>query len=102
MDLDEAAALAPEVGLNNLINNLAPSDTDVKRVIVTSPSYLKALSSIISDANEDVVRAYFAWKVIQSFASSIEADELKPYKRFTNKLAGKVRQYSRYSRGLIS
>jgi endothelin-converting enzyme len=89
MGLNEAAALAPEVGLDHLINNLAPSGTDIKRVIVTSPSYLKALSDILSDTKEDVVRAYLAWKVIQSFASTIEADELKPYKRFENKLAGK-------------
>jgi endothelin-converting enzyme len=91
MDIDKAAELAPEVGLHHLIKSLAPSDTDVKRVIVTSPSYLKALPDIISEAGDDVVRAYFAWKVIQSFTSSTEAEELKPYKRFRNKLEGKVR-----------
>ncbi|KAI9166288.1 endothelin-converting enzyme [Paramyrothecium foliicola] len=89
MNIDEAAALAPEAGLDQLVKSLAPSDTDVKRVIVTSPSYLKALSGIISDADEDVIRAYFTWKVIQSFSASVEADELKPYKRFRNQLAGK-------------
>lgn len=89
MSFDEAASLAPEVGLDSLIRDLAPSDYEVKRVIVTSPSYLKALSAVVSDAGTDVLRTYFAWRTVQSFASSVEADELKPYKRFSNELSGK-------------
>lgn len=92
MLIDKAAALAPEVGLDDLVHHLAPSDVVVERIIVSSPDYLKALSSIISDASTDILRTYFAWKAVQSFSSYVEADEIKPYKRFVNELSGKVGQ----------
>jgi endothelin-converting enzyme len=89
MSLDETISLAPEVGLGDLIRHLAPEDFTVDRVIVTSPAYLKSLSAIVSDADADVLRTYFAWKAVQSFAGSVEADEVKPYKQFVNVLSGK-------------
>lgn len=33
--------------------------------------------------------SFFLWKAVQSFASYVEADEVKPYSRFRNELAGK-------------
>ncbi|KAM0275049.1 hypothetical protein ACHAQH_007610 [Verticillium albo-atrum] len=89
MILDEAAALAPEVKLTGLIHDLAPDNFVVNRVIVSSPKYLKALSAILSDTPSDVLHNYFAWKAVQSFAFAVEADEVKPYKRFVNELSGK-------------
>ncbi|KAM0328871.1 hypothetical protein ACHAQA_005287 [Verticillium albo-atrum] len=89
MLIDEAAALAPSVDLNKLIHDLAPAGSVVDRIIVSSPSYLKDLSSILSETRTDVLLAYFGWKVVQSFAYSVEADEVKPYKRFVNELSGK-------------
>jgi endothelin-converting enzyme len=90
MSVDEASELAPEVDLESLFAGLAPPGYDTKRVIVTSPKYLKALTDILSDTSHDVLHTYISWKVVQSFASAVKADALKPYERFRNELAGKA------------
>ena len=92
MALEDANKLAPEVDLKGLLHELAPKDVSIDRVIVMAPDYQSKLSSILKDTSSEVVMNYFLWKAIQSFSSYIEADELKPYKRFLNELAGKVRQ----------
>ncbi|KAG9198389.1 hypothetical protein G6514_010233 [Epicoccum nigrum] len=89
MALEDANKLAPEVDLKGLLHELAPKDVSVDRVIVMAPEYQSKLSSILKDTDSEVVMNYFLWKAIQSFSSYIEADELKPYKRFLNELAGK-------------
>ncbi|OSS43699.1 hypothetical protein B5807_11538 [Epicoccum nigrum] len=89
MALEDANKLAPEVDLKGLLHELAPKDVSIDRVIVMAPEYQSKLSSILKDTDSEVVMNYFLWKAIQSFSSYIEADELKPYKRFLNELAGK-------------
>lgn len=89
MALEDANKLAPEVDLKGLLHELAPKDVSIDRVIVMAPDYQSKLSSILKDTSSEVVMNYFLWKAIQSFSSYIEADELKPYKRFLNELAGK-------------
>lgn len=90
MSVDEADKLAPGIELANLIKALAPAEVPVNRIIVASPSYMKALSTIISETESHVLQAFFTWKAVQRLASSVEADVLKPLKRFDNELAGKV------------
>ncbi|KAJ4286152.1 hypothetical protein N0V90_013501 [Kalmusia sp. IMI 367209] len=89
MPIDQAANLTPQIDLKALIQGLAPSNVDVGRVIVMTPDYLKELSSIISETDAKVLQNYFIWKTIQSFSGYIEADAIKPYKRFANELVGK-------------
>lgn len=91
MLIDEADAIVPEIELRTLINNLAPSKSKVKRVIVMAPDYLTQLSIILAATEKEVLQSFFLWKAVQSLSSYIEADALKPYKRFRNVLAGKVR-----------
>lgn len=97
MTIDEAAKLTPQVDLKALIQELAPSNVDVTRVIVNTPGYQKELSSIIHDTDAKVLQSYFVWKTVQSFSGYIEADAIKPYKRFTNELVGKVRHVQHHS-----
>jgi endothelin-converting enzyme len=92
MSLKEASDLTPELDLSQLIQGLAPPKVDVKTIIVASPPYMKKLSEIISGAASDTLQNYFIWKAVQSLSTYIEADAVKPYKRFTNELQGKVRQ----------
>jgi endothelin-converting enzyme len=89
--IDEAAQLTPQVDLKGLIHGLAPGKADVPRVIVMSPDYQKELAGIIKETATEVLQNYFVWKAVQSFSGYIEADAVKPYKRFTNELVGKVR-----------
>lgn len=90
MSIDEAANLTHQVDLKALIQGLAPGDVDVTRVIVNTPQYQKELSTIIDETDAKVLQSYFVWKAVQSFSGYIEADAIKPYKRFTNELVGKV------------
>jgi len=89
MLIDEAAAIAPEIELKALIQGLAPANSDVHRVIVMAPKYLKELSVILAATDREVLQSYFVWKAVQSLSSYVEADAVKPYKRFRNVLAGK-------------
>lgn len=91
MSLKDAELLTPQVQLGHIINSLAPSDVTTQRLIVSSPDYLRNLTSTLKDTSKDVLQTYFIWKAIQAFASEVEADELKAYSRFTNELQGKVR-----------
>lgn len=90
MLIEEAAAIAPEIELDALLQGLAPSHSKIERVIVQAPHYLKELSTILAATNRKVLQSYFIWRVVQTFSSYIDADAVKPYKRFKNELAGKV------------
>lgn len=89
MLLEDAAAIAPEIGLKSVISSLAPAKSKVDRVIVMAPHYLKELSVILAATDKDVLQGYFVWKTVQALKAYVDADELKPYKRFRNVLAGK-------------
>lgn len=89
MLIDEAAAIAPEIDLKGLLKGLAPKDAKIDRVIVMTPKYLKELSLILAATDKEVLQSYFIWKIVQSYSSYVDADAVKPYKRFRNVLAGK-------------
>jgi endothelin-converting enzyme len=91
MLIDEADAIAPEIELKALLDGLAPANSKIERVIVMAPKYLKELSVILAATDKEVVQSYFVWKAVQSMSSYVDAEAVKPYKRFRNVLAGKVR-----------
>jgi endothelin-converting enzyme len=91
MLIDEANAIAPEIELKALLDGLAPANSKIERVIVMAPKYLKELSVILAATDKEVVQSYFVWKAVQSMSSYVDAEAVKPYKRFRNVLAGKVR-----------
>lgn len=90
MLIDEAAAIAPEIELKSLLAGQAPEGTKIERVIVMTPKYLKDLSTILAATPSDVLQSYFIWKAVQSLSSYVDADAIKPYRRFVNVLAGKA------------
>ena len=90
MSLKEADKLTPKIKLADLISSLEPADVKTERIIVMSPSYMSNLTDILSVTPSKTLQTYFVWKAIQAFAPYVEADELKPYKRFLNELQGKV------------
>ncbi|KAK5019059.1 hypothetical protein LTR16_000941 [Cryomyces antarcticus] len=89
MSLQDADTLTPQVHFSRLVDGLAPSNVKTTRLIVGAPQYMKDLAEILSNTPKDVLQVYFLWKAVQSFASAIEADAVKPYKRFSNGLQGK-------------
>lgn len=95
MLIDEADAIAPEIELKALLNSQAPPNSKIERVIVMTPDYLKHLSVILAGTDKEVLQSYFLWKAVQSFSSYVDAEAVKPYRRFINVLAGKVRRFHR-------
>ena len=59
ISLKDAELLIPQVRLSKIISSLAPSSVEVNRLIVSSPDYIKALSSIISQTSREVLQTYF-------------------------------------------
>jgi endothelin-converting enzyme len=90
MSLAAADSLTPQIHLSKIINSLAPANFKTSRLIVMSPQYMEDLTSILNSTSKEVLQTYFLWKAIQAFSSDIEADAIKPYRRFTNELQGKV------------
>lgn len=89
MSMSDADKLTPQIKLSSIISSLAPSNFETKRLIVMSPKYMANLTDILSTTSKDVLQTYLLWKTVQSYASMVEADELKPYSRFANQLQGK-------------
>ncbi|KAI9648724.1 hypothetical protein NHQ30_003364 [Ciborinia camelliae] len=89
MSLEEADKLTPQIHLSKIIHSLIPADVQVERLIMASPDYMHALSDILNTTPQETLQTYLIWKVIQTFYPKIEADELKPYRQFINKLQGK-------------
>jgi endothelin-converting enzyme len=90
MLIEQADAIAPEIELKALLEGQAPSGSNIERVIVMTPNYLKELSIILAATDKSVLQSYFVWKAVQSFSSYVDAESVKPYKRFVNVLSGKV------------
>lgn len=89
MDLDQIKDLLPQMSMQYLISTLAPADFQPEKLIVGSPSYLKALSEILRETSAEALQAYFVWKTVQAYAYKVEDDALKPLKMFNNELQGK-------------
>ena len=90
MALNTTSALVPQIDLQGLIKGRAPSNFTVSKLIVSAPKYLKDLGPVLESTPNDVLLSFFIWKVIMSYESYIEADETRPYRQFTNELAGRV------------
>ena len=73
------------------MHGLAPASSKIERVIVMAPNYLKELSITLAATDMNVLQGYFLWKTVQAYAPYVDAVAVKPYKRFLNVLAGKVR-----------
>ncbi|OJJ87414.1 M13 family metallopeptidase [Aspergillus glaucus CBS 516.65] len=87
--IKETETLLPEISLSDIISALAPSDYKNDRLILGSPSYMESLSSILSETSRETVQFFFKWKIIQSFADSVEDPKVRPLREFNNKLDGK-------------
>ena len=87
--LEETRALLPQLSIQYIIAGLAPAGYSTDRIIVGSPSYLKALATILRSTSAETLQAYFVWKTVQQYASKVEDKALKPLLRFNNRLQGK-------------
>jgi endothelin-converting enzyme len=89
MSLADASALCPQIDLDKMVQHYAEkTGTNVDRVIVNAPSYLRNLTDIIKETDAETLQGYLSWKTIQSLSSYVEADSVKPYQRLSKELAG--------------
>lgn len=86
--LEETQAILPQVSFRDLISSVAPRFVPTK-IIVASPSYLKAVSEILPYTSRETLQLYFLWKLIQSYGPSLKSEAIKPLIRFNNQLLGK-------------
>lgn len=87
--IEDTRTMLPQVSIPDVIASLAPSDFKTDRLILGSPSYLKALSTILNDTSRETVQLYFKWKTVQTYSDLIEDAKIQPLREFNNKLAGK-------------
>lgn len=87
--IEETDSLLPEISFSDIISALAPSGYKSDRLIVGSPSYIKSLSSILSETPRETVQQFFKWKIIQAFSGDIEDPKIRPLRELSNKLNGK-------------
>lgn len=87
--LEQTRSLFPQLSVQYIVSNLAPTDYKPNKIIVGSPSYLKAASEIFQNAGPETIQAYFVWKAVQAYVNKVEDDALKPLRRFNNQLGGK-------------
>ncbi|KAJ5499849.1 Peptidase M13 neprilysin [Penicillium expansum] len=92
LTVKETEALIPEISFADIISSLAPHDYKGDRLIVGSPSYMKALSVLLKDTPRETILLFLQWKLIQAFADVIEDASIEPLRRFENELAGKEPQ----------
>jgi endothelin-converting enzyme len=92
LSIKETNALVPEISFADIITSLAPHDYKGDRLIVGSPSYMKALSGILKDTPRETILLFLQWKLIQALESAIEDGAIEPLRRFKNELAGKEPQ----------
>ena len=86
--LEETRALIPQISIPYLISRRSPDYIPAK-IIIGSPSYLKAVSELLSNTKKETIQAYLVWKTVQFYGKYIESEALKPLKRFNNQLQGK-------------
>ncbi|KAJ5727578.1 hypothetical protein N7493_005398 [Penicillium malachiteum] len=89
LTIEETDKLLPQISFVSILSELAPKGYKSDRLIVGSPSYMKALSEILKNTPRETVSFFFQWKLIQKYSGSIEDDKIAPLRRFTNELAGK-------------
>ena len=87
--LEETKSLLPQLSLQYIIASLAPPGYTTNRVIVGSPPYLEAVSSVLKSTSAETLQAYFVWKTVQHYAHRVDDSALKPLLRFNNELQGK-------------
>ncbi|KAL1887446.1 hypothetical protein Cpir12675_006541 [Ceratocystis pirilliformis] len=80
MTLEEANALLPALGIQDIINTLAPQGVPIERVIVHHPNYFSALPRILRNVQPETLKAYFRWRLITSYEPFLDDDTLKPLK----------------------
>jgi endothelin-converting enzyme len=86
--LQDASYLIPQISLESLIANQT-GNVLPQMVVITSPSYIRALSEALQAADEATVQTYLVWRAVQAHAVNIEHESMRHFLEFQNSLQGK-------------
>ncbi|KAL9596977.1 MAG: hypothetical protein Q9219_005446 [cf. Caloplaca sp. 3 TL-2023] len=87
--LAQVESMLPQLSVSYMLSILAPSGFVPEKIIVGSPSYVKALATELESASTETLRAYLVWKVVQAYYDRVDDEAIVPLKRFNNQLQGK-------------
>lgn len=90
MSLNDTVKLVPELDLGTMLTTLVPSNYTMDRLLTSFPEIIAKLSPILANTTKQAMQSFFISRAIQVLASAVEADEVKPWKQFSNKLNGRV------------
>jgi endothelin-converting enzyme len=88
-NFDQIESMLPQISLSTIVSALSPADFKTDRLIVSSPSYMESLSTILRETPRKTIHQFFKWKIIQAYVDQIEDAKITPLREFSNKLAGK-------------
>ena len=70
--LEEAELLAPAIGFKEYINTMGIKD--IQPFNIAQPEYIEEVSLILSSEFTDIIKAYYAWNVINTAAAYLSDD----------------------------
>ena len=81
---------APQLGLDEVLKSLVPSNYTVDTVIVSVPPFFGNISAVLDKTPKETLQSFFLWRLIVSRINSVEGPEVQPYIKFTRRLGGRV------------
>lgn len=88
MTVAEADVLLPQISLDTIISEMAPTEHSPEKIIVTSPEYMKGLADILSETPDETLQASLVLKTVQQLEKNVEDPVLEPLRTFKNELRG--------------
>ncbi|MFY0628833.1 MAG: M13 family metallopeptidase [Flavobacteriaceae bacterium] len=99
MNIDELAKLVPAMNWDNFFKGIGVTDLD--RVIVTQPKYMKAMNEIMTKSSIEDIKLYLRWSIINNAAGLLTTDlETANWEFYAKELRGAKKQRPRDERAL--
>jgi len=94
--LPDVVKAAPQLGLDQVLKALVPSNYTVDTMIVAVPPFLGKLSALLDKTPKETIQSFFLWRLIVGRQSSVEGPALQPYIKFNRRLGGRVGSVLRF------
>ena len=79
------------------MEQLTPKDFKNDTIVFAPPKYFSSLNTVLSKTTDETLHAFFIWRLVGTFASTVNSTETNPWREFVLKTAG-VTQLSPRSR----
>ncbi|KAH7304300.1 hypothetical protein B0I35DRAFT_363580 [Stachybotrys elegans] len=96
--LSDLQARFPELNLDHVVRQLAPSGYSAERIAVPPSSYFENITQLITTTPSDVLQTYFVWTAISTLAGYVDSDVTRRWNDFRNVLQGSESRLPRWER----